>query len=368
MTKHRGSVQDVTAKTKKNLDARRLGQRLQTRLTRVDRLAEPRPAAAPLLETARQALRQEHQAGRQPPSALRLRPAFIARPRPLPAEEMSDTQRQTANLPPAVALYAPRGVALQLELVALFLAQCADVGTVRRQGLLELPVTASAARLKTCWNDVLVMEASTSDGNVVVTRDGNRARQIKSALDTLSSPAIALAILPDRSRARGKYLRVQLLHEGGARPEGAPIAYKVPTARESTIDVPADFFTQGWVHLLTDAEIATWLSVRHYAQSYRAGDEDTGMMITGSLRKSVYGLNKEAWGSHRMLERFGLLRVQTNNRRRNGQLEHFDPEDKNALPNSLWLTDDGLARDAVYAVRAGIAEALDEQRAGQSAS
>lgn len=356
------SVQAVTAKTSKVDDNRRLAQRLETRLRRLTLLAEPRPSADPLLTTARRALTRVHETAGRPPEVIRLRSAFVARRRPLPREEMSDSSRQTADLPPAVALYAPRGVALQLELVGLFLSQCADRGSPRRNGLLELPVGNSAAQLGTSWVDVLVMEASVSDGNLVVTRESNRVRQIKSALESLTAPSVALVELPDLQRPRGKYDRVQLLHDGGARPDGAPVHYRVPGAREAVVTVPVNFFTQGWIHVLTNAEIATWLSLRHYAQTIGAGDEETGMMITGSMRKSLYGINKEAWGSHRMLERFGLLRVATNNRRRNGQLEHFDPEAKNALPNSVWLTDEGLSQDALYAVRAGLADAAEGAR------
>ena len=47
------------------------------------------------------------------------------------------------------------------------------------------------------------------------------------------------------------------MHEGGRRPQGPNIHYQVPVVPpEQAFPVPVTLFTNGWVHVLEDSELA----------------------------------------------------------------------------------------------------------------
>lgn len=77
-------------------------------------------------------------------------------------------------------------------------------------------------------------------------------------------------------------------------------------AEERTPSLPAGLFHNGWIHLLEDTEInfllmLAWLHFRFGAQP---------VFVASDIRLRQFGLGKDAYEAHRMLNRFGLVDVE----------------------------------------------------------
>ncbi|WP_189322044.1 hypothetical protein [Streptomyces flaveus] len=160
------------------------------------------------------------------------------------------------------------------------------------------------------WVDLIATPSQLSrkgDRNYVTVRD-KKVRQLHSALDRLSGDAFQLVHLPNRNKGRGKYEGFQLLHERGAPYGGGdnPDRYMVPSDQEHLPWLPAGLFLNGWIHLLEDTEIGfllmlAWLHARFGAQP---------VFVASDIRLRQFGVGKDAYEAHRMLNRFGLVDVE----------------------------------------------------------
>ncbi len=354
-------------------DPRRRQDRIAKRLERLQLLVPPSSARRPELAVkARNALLSAHNTDGLRPRHIPIRPAFVRLGAPLAGEatertlsQLPGTSRAEKPIPPMAKLFSPRGLGLQLALIALFTASCVKP---RRDGQVDLPFpleTSSPDQLG--WMDLTVAHA-TGDTNVefAVGPKGNRLRQIKAGLDLLAHPAVGLLELPHAGSRTGKYDDLRLMHEAGARPEGDPIPYRIPDPMsERVLRIPVDFWLQGWVHLMTDSEIGAWLMFRDAMSApdlYPPRAADGGFYVTGDFRIRHYCLTKETWNAYRMLERFGLLRVErAEGRRADGTYEDFSPtHDRDKPPaHRFWVTDEGLGQVAAHAVPAAVAAALE---------
>lgn len=264
---------------------------------------------------------------------------------------MSDRTPSKERLPPLARLISPRGLSLQLELLALFVAQAAPE-RIGREGQLRVPLQASIN--DTSWAD-LVLAHTTADPQAsrAVRSMDNRLRQLRYAFDVLSEPSLGLVELPRHGARTGKYDDLRLMNELGTRPTGAPVPYQPPAGTETALQIPVDFWLQGWVHVLTDSEVAAWLMFRNAQATLPSSDGK--IVVHGDMRLRLYGLSKEVWNSYRLLERFGLLGVdRPTGRRRDGTWQDFDKNEP-PVPHLFWPTDEGLAKPAVHAVKAGLA-------------
>ncbi len=276
---------------------------------------------------------------------------------------MSDRQRPDGPLPPVVELASPNGIAQQLEIVALFVAQ--TFGQQRLDGR----VTTLGLDLDTLdsnqvdWVDVVVPHAeNTPEAIFAANRRDNRLRQVKRALSVLASNG--LVALPHAGRARGKYSDFLLLDEGGPRLTGPCLPYRVPPPDEPAIELPVNFFLNGWIYVLTKSEIALWLMLRHLRGPAAARTQDAQVMVSGADRLRRYGLSKDAYKGWWLLELAGLLAVEVDPLRRgDGTVIDFDPTDPPAL-HRFTLQDDGLSKPAAAAVKAALAAALDREPIG----
>ncbi len=354
--------QEVAVKRKK--EGRTQVGRWRTRLARLQGIGEAISpgASADQVSEAAAALRKVRDAADPALSAIKVRSSFIRR-RTLPEGEMSDRRRPAAPVPPVLELASPRGIAQQLELVALFVAQTAGQrrrdGRVTRLGLDLEPAVGHDVG----WIDVVVPHSGHTPAAVIAAnRRDNRLRQVKRAVSSLADKG--LAELPNASSARGKYDDFQLLDEGGVRGIGPPLPYRVPASSEPVIEVPIDFFLNGWVFVLTKSEIALWLMLRHLRGPAAASGSDVQVMISGADRLRLYGLTKDAYKQWWLLERAGLIEVQVDPLRRgNGTVVDFDPADP-PTPHRFALSDDGLNKPAAPAVKAALAAAIDREPIG----
>lgn len=207
--------------------------------------------------------------------------------------------------PPATRLASPRGIALKVFLTAAFVAQSRSPG---ERPTNTLPLNDLDA---VSWVDLFATPAVRGGGlkTYASIRD-KKARQLQHALVRLSSPEVQLVHLPNAPKSVGKYEGFLLLHEQGTPYGGGENSdrYTVPgqDRRELLLSLPAGLFTNGWIHLLEDSELAfllmiAWLHARFGHQPVFAASD---------IRLLQFGLGKDAYEAHRMLNRFGLVEVQ----------------------------------------------------------
>lgn len=287
----------------------------------------------------RTAVRQVWEEGSQP-EAIAIRSGFIVRETRLPGA-MSDKDPVPAAVdrPPLARLVAPRGVALRLELIALFVAQCG-------RGRSSVANTAVDPAEGVGWRHLVLGPSTSTPGSLAAaTQKDNRVRQIKTAFDKLATAEIGLMELPGAGQPSGRYAAPRLLVENGTRSTGTAARYRQPQPGASVVTVPANVFLNGWMHVLDDAEIAAWLMFRHRTQ--------LGIrVLDGEDRLALYTLRMPTWRKHRTLDAYGLMEVQADpNRRDDGTIDDR-PAHGDGLLHRFAMTDGGLDNLALDIVRA----------------
>ncbi|MEV0350657.1 hypothetical protein AB0H88_33150 [Nonomuraea sp. NPDC050680] len=200
------------------------------------------------------------------------------------------------------------------------------------------------------WLDLLAIlakskEARTTSSLAVSLPTANRLRQIKNALESLQR---ARLVELGSARSNGRFESFELLDECGQYSHaGHPIRYRVPDRDETTLKLPIQFFTNGWVHALSPAEMATYLMLRHISQIYPSKHGTDGVFVTEKQRCEVYGIGRDAYESHILLNRYGLVeRVKDSARRPDGRIANYQTN-KILQPHRFQI-----ASDTVFAQRA----------------
>lgn len=323
--------------------SRTVVKRIQTRLEHLERIGDP--GFGQTVEQASAALSLIHQRGRAPAS-IQLRRDFLARRAWIPVAGDRD---KTARSKPALAtLVARRGLGLRLELTLLFLLQCHHRSTQR----IPLPLLPD-------------LEDPASLGLISLFATGNRPRkgskykrgvtkmrtaQVTGALDTLQE--LRLAELHKTPEDQNDYSQVWLNVEFG------PLSvdhqrYRPPTATTPVVSIPIEFFTQGWIQVLTDSEIANWLMWRDVGlMRTPAATTADDLFIDADLRLGTYDLTRDTWDTHLMLGQLGLVNA------RQGDLhlgQTSDGEDNyRREPHVFDLDDAPLKRPALPAVKTAV--------------
>ncbi|MEU6709656.1 hypothetical protein [Streptomyces wuyuanensis] len=244
----------------------------------------------------------------------------------------------TEERPPAARLIAPRGVAGRLHLMLLFAAACqAKPGN---QWPNRIPIDPDSA-YRFSWMRLTGSYARhTPGGPYVASPRANKQRQIQAGLKKLRDN---LLVEFPHAGTRHPFRDFTLLCDSGMSTQAAVIPYKVPRKAEPTIDIPAEFFTQGWVHLLTPSETAAYLMWLDVDQN-PFHDEP---YVTGAERAGHYGLGREVYETHSQLEAFGLIDVTpAAGRYENGQYADYGTEPGRPPCHRVTLTTGGLRRDA----------------------
>ncbi|MFI7114787.1 hypothetical protein ACIBK9_51340 [Nonomuraea sp. NPDC050227] len=167
-----------------------------------------------------------------------------------------------------------------------------------------------------------------------------------------------LVYLPHGYERSGRYEGFQLLDEGGVRSTGDSVPYVVPRAGETQFGLPYGLFENGWIHILEDAELLSLLSLAHHRE-VNLLSEETWIKIESAERLHNYGLGRDAYQSHQILQRFGLLEVDADpDRRRDGTLPVRPRYAANGLLHRFQIVEDGFDEPAVEVAVAALRRLL----------
>lgn len=201
------------------------------------------------------------------------------------------------------------------------------------------------------WIDLLASDAEPSgQGRHRMSISDKKALQMQNAVGRLAKEELVELTRPGEPGSR-KYEGFVLMHEGGRRPHGPNVRYHVPAVpQEQAFPVPVTLFTNGWVHVLEDSELAFILMVAAYHHSM--GGQT--FMIDADTRLLRFGMNHDGYEAHMMLDQLGIVTVIPDDRRRpDGTVEDFNSEGA-ALPHELGFIPAGFDRDAFTTLSAEI--------------
>ncbi|GAB3831904.1 hypothetical protein ACFPIJ_29230 [Dactylosporangium cerinum] len=200
---------------------------------------------------------------------------------------------------PAGALAPLKGWAMPLYLIAIFDAQS------RRPAGATVDHARPLFRVgngQAGWADLLPAITQTAPE-----RAGMR-RQAVHALNLLEREH--LAVIAGRGGVAGRYDRVQFLDETGDGTRHRWLRrYSIPRSDSvgDVVHLPKAFFLNGWVHVLTVAEITTYLMILDLQARYPESGRD-GVFKVAAQRVDRYGVRRDVYATHRQLAGYGLIR------------------------------------------------------------
>lgn len=272
---------------------------------------------------------------------IRVRNDFVFRPDPAPGDPSDRTLPSREHRPPSTRLISPRGAALRLMLIALYEAQTnARPG---RRPVNERPLQASGRQVG--WTDLLASDARPSGaGKTYMSIPAKKGRHVRSALQRLHTQE--LVALPRLAEAGNKFEGFLLQHEGGLRAAGPNVVYQVPRNNEPIFTLPASLFTNGWVHVLEDTEIAFLLMLCFFQH----GQPDVEFRVRSDTRVLHLGIGRDAYEAHSLFNRLGIASVTFDpDRYSDGKVENYG-NGVVALPHAFRLLPAGLEQNGLTAL------------------
>ncbi|WP_146231247.1 hypothetical protein [Micromonospora sicca] len=245
--------------------------------------------------------------------------------------------------PPSTRLMGRKGVALRLMLTALFEAQTRTEPGERPAG--NPRPLSHAGRDGVAWTDLLATDADDAgNSRTMITRQDKQRRHLGNGLEALERAC--LVALPHRGEPRNIHREFMLLEETAAPTPKPP--YSVPKNSDDSFVVPTALFTNGWISVLSDAELAFLLMTMLMYHP----DEEEGVAVPAKARLQLMGIGPETYEAHRLLETFGLVRVTRQaGRAANGRVASVGTEGgRRALPDLVQLLPEGLKRDGYSTV------------------
>jgi hypothetical protein len=241
--------------------------------------------------------------------------------------------------PPATRLVSPRGIALKLYLIALFVSQSRSAGELPDN---KLPLADPDAPVS--WIDLVATPAERHRGRIYRGQREKKLRQVQDALRRLSDPGVQLVELPNfRGKPVGKYEGFLLMREGGAPYGGGDNQlYTVPAAESKTMLLPGDLFLNGWIQVLEDSELAFLLMLACLRS--RVGSKP--VFASSETRLLQFGLGRDAYEAHRILSELGIVKVQADPNRHGEKVHRYSRSN----PPKLYrfeLLNDGFGRHAI---------------------
>lgn len=257
--------------------------------------------------------------------------------------------------PPVSKLINGRGHALRVALMALMAAQC-------RKGpaphVLELPLT-SHGHTAVGWENLIVSDSVPGDRSYSRPVDQKHAASARKALRRLADDEISLVQLPHPLPRKGGYDHLHLFQDRGPRELGHPVAYTVPDANDANdpvIAIPINFFLKGWIYVLEDAEVATYLMYRRLCPHFHPEPAH----ISATQRKALYGITQPAWEMYWVLEDAGLIAVEPDPHRREDGTVDGQSDGTTPKRHKFTLNDSGLETDALQVMWKVIDERTDK--------
>ncbi|MFI2620544.1 hypothetical protein [Streptomyces sp. NPDC018584] len=233
--------------------------------------------------------------------------------------ELISATGEAGDPPPVTRLLQPRGIALRFYLIAVFEAQCRLASGESWTG--ERPLRGPQGPNGFGWTNFVAVDGaySSKTGEYLGDTKNNRhqetcrLRQLQGALRTLedidAAGHRALVQVPRKGGRIRDYGGFQLMNERGCGSLHEPQLYTVPTRRDEVIGVPVDFFLHGWVHVLTAAEMITWLALRRLSQSYPHSHAQKGVYLYAKRREGEFALLRDSYeDSCNTLLSLGLIR------------------------------------------------------------
>jgi hypothetical protein len=314
---------------------------------RFDRRLARLAATEPMIEGAERKLRG---LGRRWPGQVHIRPRFVFRRQPAPGDASDRRLPARHHRPPATRLLSPSGIALRFYLIALFEAQMRTKAGGRPAN--DIPLVAGGD--DTSWIDLIAVPVEAQgNGLYRADRSTKKQRRVESALRTLSQTDVQLVHLPHEHQKSGKYKGFQLRDEGGARTDGDVPLYTVPDKKEQVFSLPSGLFSNGWIHLLEDTELAFLMMVALVAQH---GKQGAKVKISSDMRLLHYGLGRDAYEAHKTLDRFGLVAVEIDDdRHMDGTVENFS-NGGTARLHAFQLLPDGFDEPAATTIKKTLAQ------------
>jgi hypothetical protein len=237
-----------------------------------------------------------------------------------------------------------------VALLALMAAQCKKGPAPQ---VLDLALT-SKGHGKVGWEDLIVSASGAGDGSTSRSVRQKHAGSARHALRRLAEPEISLVQLPQPLPRKGGFDNVHLHEDSGPRPFGKPVPYTIPNLTDDVVSLPIDFFLRGWIYVLEDTEIATYLMDRRLCAQFHPGPAH----ISAAMRQAVYGISQGGWDMHWVLTNSGILVVEPDEHRRDDGT--FDGQSAGATPrrHRFTLNDSGLAADALPEVWKAVDERM----------
>ncbi|MQY40040.1 hypothetical protein SRB17_80690 [Streptomyces sp. RB17] len=306
---------------------------------RLQTLKDLRRAEIPAVTAAAQRIWEQ---GLQP-ATIRIRRSYV-RNETMKRVEDERKPLPMADRPLSARMIAPKGVALKFHLTQLFAAQCAvKPGKPWPHPYPVEPTVQSDAS----WAGLVAVHATYKgpgiQGASVAT---NKRRQLTQALKKLEGLALIRATTgPGRARQG-----FEMLCENGKSTAAAGIPYSVPSSSEAYLEVPREFFTNGWVHVLTMSEIAAllmWLDALKFDPTRTSDTSIIVTRVTSDTRQGFYGLGRETYETHQQLDAFQLLDViRPEERHYDGKWEDYKQDTSDLFCHRVTPTPQGFQRKA----------------------
>jgi hypothetical protein len=300
-------------------------------------------AQAQVIDSAVQKLRQHTRSHHYSQiESLRLRRRFVYRDDPAPGDASDRRLPAPKERPPVGRIVSPNGVALRLLLLAIFEAQT-HTQPGKSPGNL-LPLRAGGNEVG--WADLIAVPARGQGRGM--TRSATvdlKIRRLHSALRTLAKRENQLVHLPSGGRRYHTYERFLLNDEGGSREHGNTPRYVVPATGEAGLfGLPSGLITNGWIHVLTDAELRMLMMIA----DQQAATGRQMVEFSGDLRLLHYAVGYDSYEANLVLERFGLIHVEEQERHSDSRIVDYDR--RFAAPHRFQLQPDGFEEQPVYVV------------------
>lgn len=227
---------------------------------------------------------------------------------PAPAPSGSDRKLPVrSERPPATRLLTSRGSLLRFSLLTLF-----EIQTRIRPGLKQLQnprPLISTGGTSVGWADLLVTDTRNykpaGTHRRSIDAQAKKQAQLKQTIARLADDSYQLLKLRAGAPSNKKFEGFTLLNECGKRAAGPNVAYTVPDLMDTdTFTLPIEFFTNGWVHVLTESEIAMVLMCAH-----KHASRPQGFRMPGDDRLQLYAVSPPTFETHVSLSKMGLLTV-----------------------------------------------------------
>lgn len=236
--------------------------------------------------------------GRDDATTMGLRPTHIKIRR-----EFVYTRRRDERGPVVPLLLQNQGLQLRLQLLLLFDAQCrhSPGSPVRNpRNIIRRADDQYAGWRELVLSDVRPSKPYGGDNAPSGVKATLRRRQIIEALARLEQQH--LVTIPRHDKGNRRYDDFQLLSEVG---NSEHPDYTVPT--RGSVTLPREFFTNLWVWVLSDVEIATYLMLRFVRAHRSRKHEEAGVFVTSGWRETLFRLHRSTWRSADMLYRLRLV-------------------------------------------------------------